>query len=127
MTKNVASGGMRIGTACGVAALTAMLALTAAPAQSPEDASTRRAMASNGVVVPMPKIAGLDCEGMAEALRRIDLSNYRGAEPVPKGHRDRPIFDYEDRLARAYYTQCTLHEQALHDPGPAFSFGFKAQ
>lgn len=127
MTKNVASGAMRIGTACGVATMAAMLAFAAARAQSSDNASTPRAMASNGVVVPMPRIAGLDCEGMAEALRRIDLSNYRGAEPVPEGHRDRPIFDYEDRLARAYYTRCTLHEQALRDPGPAFSFGFKAQ
>jgi hypothetical protein len=117
----------RIGQAGWIGALTVALVLGVARAQSPDESAVPRAMASNGVVVPMPEIAGLDCRGMAEALRRIDLSNYRGSEQVPMGHRDWPIFDYEDRLARAHYTECMLRDQALGDPGAAFSFGFETQ
>jgi len=125
--KDIADTVTRIGRACGIAALAATLALSFALAQSSDDSSVPRAMASNGVVVPMPAIAGMDCPAMAEALHRIDLSNYRGAEPVPPEHRDWPIFEYEDRLARAYYMQCTLREQALDDPGAAFSYGFETK
>jgi len=86
-----------------------------------------RAMASNGAVVLMQDIAGLDCAGMAQVLRRIDLSRYRGAEPVPVGHPDWLIFEYEDQLAQQYYYSCTMVENQLEDPGPAFSLGFESQ
>jgi hypothetical protein len=84
-----------------------------------------RALASNGAVVVMPDLAGLDCDGMGQVLRRIDLSSYRGLDPVPEGHPDRPIFDYEDRLTGKYYFTCTLGEHKLEDPGAAFSHGFE--
>jgi hypothetical protein len=88
------------------------------------DAAAPRALASNGAVVIMPDIATLDCDGMAKVLHRIDLSNYRNAAPVPEGHPDRAIFDYEDRLSIAYYRRCGLGESRLEDPGPAFASGF---
>ena len=85
------------------------------------------ALASNGAVVATPEIAGLDCAGMSDVLRRIDISNYRGPYPIPEGHPDWPIFEYEDRLTEQYYINCTLGEKQLGDPGAAFSFGFESQ
>ncbi len=96
-----------------------------ARAQTVDTSTAPRALASNGAVVVMPEIAGLDCAAMSQVLRRIDLSNYRGLDPVPEGHPDRPIFDYEDRLTRRYYYSCTLGEHTLEDPGAAFSYGFE--
>ena len=96
-------------------------------AQTVEQAAEPRVLASNGAVVAMPKIETLPCTGMAETLRRIDMSNYRGPAPVPVGHPDTPIFDYEDKLASFYYQKCVVGGQGLGDPGKAFSFGFKIQ
>jgi hypothetical protein len=102
------------------------LGLTAGSRAGTVDTPTApRALASNGAVVVMPEVAGLDCAGMGQVLRRIDLSNYRGHDPVPKGHPDRPIFDYEDRLTRRYYYSCILGKNQLDDPGAAFSYGFE--
>ena len=99
----------------------------AAPAQTVDISSSPRAMASNGSVVVMPAIDGLDCDGMSNTLRLIDLSNYRGPDPVSEDHPDWPIFDYEDKLTKRFYYDCTLSENQLDDPGSAFSFGFEAQ
>lgn len=84
-----------------------------------------RALASNGAIVPMPEIAGLDCPGMALALERIDRSRYRGPQPLPEDHPDRQIFEYEDRLSAAYYRDCILAAHGLENPTPAFSQGFE--
>ena len=102
-------------------------ALATAPALAAGEGAIPHIIASNGVAVPTPDIAALDCSGMTEALRRIDQSNYRNGELLAPEHRDWPIFAYEDRLARAYYTECMLREHALGDPGAAFSYGFEAQ
>lgn len=96
-----------------------------ARAQAVETPYIPRAMATNGAVVMMPEIAGLDCPDMANVLRRIDISNYRGPGPVPVGHPDWLIFEYEDTLAGRYYRSCIMVENRLEDPGPAFSFGFE--
>jgi hypothetical protein len=117
----------------GAAALAALALSVTGPAAGPtagrSDAvsipAAPRVLASNGAVVVMPEIAGLDCAGMSQVLRRIDLSNYRGLDPVPEGHPDRPIYDYEDRLTGRYYYSCTLSENRLEDPGAAFSYGFE--
>jgi hypothetical protein len=98
-----------------------------ARSQTVETPYTPRAMALNGAVVMMPEIGGLDCPGMAQILRRIDLSGYRGPDPLPVGHPDWLIFEYEDELARKYYFSCTMVENRLEDPGPAFSLGFESQ
>ena len=84
-----------------------------------------RALASNGAIVPMPDLAELDCRGMAEVLGLIDQSRYRGPAPVPEGHPDREIFEYEHRLAAAYYHGCIASASRLDDPGPAFGQGFE--
>lgn len=105
----------------------AAAALAALPFPAAGQSVVPHAIASNGVVVPMPDIATLDCAGMTEALRRIDQSNYRDAELLTEEDRDWPIFVYEDRLARVFYTECMLRERAMGDPGEAFSFGFEAQ
>lgn len=116
------AGAMHIGAA--VAALLALLP-GAARAQSDGAAKVPQTVASNGVAVPMPEISGLDCRGMATALRQIDQSRYRGAEVVHPGHPDRPIFEYEDRLARGYYNDCLARRNALEDPEAVFAFGFQ--
>lgn len=111
---------------CAVGVAAAAVALAGPPGRAAETDPAPRLLASNGVAVPTPDIAELDCAGKAEALRRIDQSNYRGPEPVPADHPDRAIFDYENRLAQRYYTDCLLRAHALDDPGAAFTFGFAA-
>ena len=118
------------GTTRPLVALVALVALglaAGARAGTVDAPTAPRALASNGAVVVMPDIAGLDCAGMSQVLRRIDLSNYRGLDPVAEGHPDRPIFDYEDRLTGQYYYSCTLGEHKLEDPGTAFSYGFESK
>ena len=110
-----------------LAALVALGLAAGAQTQTVDMANAPRALASNGAVVVMPKIAGLDCAGMSQVLRRIDLSNYRGPEPVSEGHPDWPIFDYEDRLSGRFYFSCTVGENQLEDPGAAFSLGFESR
>jgi hypothetical protein len=90
-----------------------------------EESSPRRALASNGAIIAMPELSGLDCSGMAEVLGLIDQSRYRGPEPVPEDHPDREIFEYEHRLAAAHYHACIMSGSRLDDPGPAFSQGFE--
>ena len=109
----------------GAVALVALGLAAGARAQTLDTSTAPRALASNGAVVVMPEISDLDCAAMGQVLRRIDLSNYRGLDPVPEGHPDRPIFDYEDRLTGQYYYSCTLSENRLDDPGAAFSYGFE--
>lgn len=84
-----------------------------------------RALASNGAVVPMPEIARLGCRDMAEVLALIDRSGYRGPAPLPEDHPDREIFEYEDRLAAAYYHDCIMSGHNLDAPAAAFSRGFE--
>jgi hypothetical protein len=99
----------------------------AAGSDSIDAENAPRALASNGAVIIMPDLAGLDCTGMSQVLRRIDMSNYRGPDPVAEDHPDWPIFEYEDRLTGQFYFACTLGEHQLEDPGAAFSFGFESQ
>ena len=109
----------------GAAVPTAANAAGGNAAGGAEGASPPRALASNGAIVPMPEIVGLGCGDMAETLGLIDQSRYRGPGPVPPGHPDREIFEYEHRLAAAYYHACILSGSRLEDPGPAFSRGFE--
>ena len=86
-----------------------------------------RVMASNGAVVALPEIAELSCTEMAEVLYMLDLSRYRGPDPLPRDHPDWKIFDYEDRLTQRHYYDCMLSASQLEDPGAAFSSGFGSQ
>lgn len=118
-----------------LAVLAAGVALALAPAALATDRETGqeapaagpmpRALASNGAVVAMPPVESLGCQEMGEALRMLDRSRYRGPAPVPERHPDRPIFEYEHRLAAAYYFGC-MHGHELDDPGSAFLRGFGA-
>ena len=90
-------------------------------------ASPPVAIASNGTRIHMPEIAGLSCEEMRATLKRIDQSNYRGVEPLPPGHPDWRIFEYEDRIAASYYFNCILPDHRLDDPAPSFSHGFRTE
>ena len=111
----------------GAVVLVALGLAAGARAQAVDMSTAPRALASNGAVVVMPDLAGLDCAAMSQVLRWIDLSSYRGLDPVPEGHPDRPIFDYEDRLTGQFYYACTLGEHKLEDPGTAFSYGFESK
>ena len=83
------------------------------------------AMAANGARVVMPAIEALDCPTMELVLRRLDLSGYRGIAPLPPDHPDRAIFDYENRLAAAYYFNCLAPAFREADPAEAFADGFE--
>ncbi|MDH3665688.1 MAG: hypothetical protein OEN23_02030 [Paracoccaceae bacterium] len=100
----------------------ATLVTTAASAQDWGDAP--HMVASNGAIIAMPALDDLTCPQMTFVLHRIDLSGYRGPDPLPKGHADYRIFDYEDRLTRRHYYACMMNAQKLEDPSEAFSFGF---
>lgn len=117
----------RTGSIIALALGLALSVLADARSQTVETPYIPRAMATNGAVVVMPEIAGLDCAEMAQVLRRIDLSKYRAAGPIHVGHPDWLIFEYEDTLAARYYTECIMAASRLADPGPAFSFGFESQ
>ena len=117
---NAVSGPLRKGRV--ILAGLAVLVTAAASQTDPP-----RALASNGAVVTMPEISGLTCAEMAQVLYRIDLSNYRGPDPLPRDHPDWVIFDYEDRLTRRHYYDCMLGDHQLQDPANAFSFGFGTQ
>lgn len=81
--------------------------------------------ASNGAVVPAPAIDSLDCSGMEDTLTTLDRSEYRSAAPLPEGHPDREIFDYENELARETYDRCIAPETQLQDAGDVFQRGFE--
>ena len=102
----------------------ACAALLAVPAQAQDWGDAPHMVASNGAIVTMPGIDGLTCPQMAFALHRIDLSGYRGSDPLPKDHPDYRIFDYEDRLTRRHYYACMMKAQKLEDPSEAGAVGF---
>lgn len=119
------------GSLAGLAAGLALTFAAAAPATDRESGQAApaaepvpRALASNGAIVAMPPVESLGCREMGEALRLLDRSRYRGPVPVPERHPDRPIFEYEHRLAAAYYFGCILSGHELDDPASAFSHGF---
>ena len=74
-------------------------------AQTVDTPTAPRALASNGAVVVMPDLAGLDCAGMSQVLRRIDLSNYRGLDPVPVHTSDEQYQSDSDEEKRSHRRQ----------------------
>lgn len=117
--------GARNRAAALAAAVLAVTAAGGATAQSELERSAPTRAAASGALVPMPDISRLDCRGMAAALLRIDQAGYRDRDLVPSDHPDRPIFDYEDRLARAYYDTCLSRRNVLDDPTEVFVHGFE--
>lgn len=120
------SGRVRLAAAVTAAALAAGSAPARAqenpPPVLPPDAPI--AVAANGAHVPMPAIEALDCPTMQLVLRRLDESGYRGVAPLPADHPDRPIFEYENRLAARYYFNCIVPAHRAADPTAAFADGF---
>lgn len=98
--------------ACGVA-------LTAAHAQASEF------KASNGAILPAPEVERLTCADRSILLMEYTVSGYRGTEPLQRGHPDWPIYEYENRLAEVYYTQCQAGASQFQSLKPAFSSGFR--
>ena len=80
--------------------------------------------AANGASLPVPEIAGLSCVDMEAVLDRFTESGYRGLDPVPQGHADRPLYDYEDALAVAYYDRCQSGTVHFGDTSETFGLGF---
>ncbi|MGF1445702.1 MAG: hypothetical protein ACFBRM_05820 [Pikeienuella sp.] len=79
---------------------------------------------AQGVSLVLPEIDGLGCDELRTVLRRLDMSGYRGAGPLPSEHIDYAVFAYEDALASALYFECTLRETRRADPASAFGRGF---
>lgn len=103
-----------------MATIAATLIASLASHAMAEETSVR--LAENGAIVPMPAIASMNCRQMDKVIERIDASNYRarGAAVIPQNHPDRPIFDYENALAAAFYNRCTLRQSQNLTPGLAF-------
>lgn len=79
-------------------------------------------VASNGSVVTMPYIEGLDCVAMARVIEGIDATEYRDPDgpALTEDHPDWPIFQYENNLTSAEYFNCTLGKSRQTSPGLAF-------
>lgn len=77
-----------------------------------------------GVTVEMPELAALDCSGIRRVLARLDRSGYRGGGVLAPEHPDRPVFEYEDRLARALYFDCILRDSRSLPAETVFLRGF---
>jgi hypothetical protein len=75
---------------------------------------------ADGVRIPMPDIRSLNCRQIGDILALIDASGYRGAAPRPIDRADAPLFEYETRLARAQFRQCSAPTAGVD----AFSRGY---
>ena len=94
------------------------MALTTGGAQATEFT------ASNGVVLPAPDINSLACDEITELMWVYSDSFYRVEQLVPKGHVDRPIYEYENRLAETHYSDCQVGQTFFESASPSFSNGF---
>lgn len=80
--------------------------------------------ATNGAVLPAPDIASLTCAEQESLMREYTDSDYRGGAQPDERHPDRKIFDYESRLAEAFYSSCQAEASQFRQVSPAFSKGF---
>ena len=78
----------------------------------------------NGVKLAAPDIATLACDEMGALLMTYSGSGYRDVATVPQDHPDRPIYDYENRLASRHYSDCQAGTALFEDPAPTFGEGF---
>ena len=90
-----------------------------------DDGTAKTRTAENGAVLPMPRIDSLACDEMHDILMKFSASDYRKAGEVPEDHPDRSIFEYENRLATAHYTDCQSGQAQFETTGETFSRGFK--
>lgn len=89
------------------------------------DVSAQEMRAQNGVVLPTPKIATIGCLAMFRLMKRFSDSDYRGLGPLPPGDPDYDLFDYENRLAIAFYERCRKRRDAATPPSEVFRQGFE--
>ena len=89
------------------------------------DASAQQMRAQNGVVLPMPRIAAMGCLSMSRLMKRFSDSGYRGLGPLSPDDPDYPLFEYEDRLAAAFYERCRKGRSAVEKPSDVFRPGFE--
>lgn len=94
------------------------IALMAVPAQ----ANSFRAL--NGVVLPAPDLNVQTCGKLSQLMTTYMASHYRDVDIVPEDHPDRPIYDYEHRLAEIHYEDCQMGSNHFEDSSSAFSKGF---
>ena len=88
-------------------------------------AADRIMTAASGVQMRAPEIDHLSCSEMQTLLTEFADSNYRGTGPVGADHPDRPIFDYENRLAEVHYQDCQSGSAYFENSAPVFGKGFK--
>ena len=89
------------------------------------DASAQQMRAQNGVVLPTPRIATIGCLAMSRLMKQFSDSGYRGLGPLPPGDPDHKLFDYENRLAIAFYERCRKRRNAGTPPSEVFRHGFE--
>lgn len=85
------------------AVIAAAVLAAAAPAAR---ASSHSFTTTGGVVVDFDPVPGLSCDGLRRKLAEIDRSGYRGSRPVPLYVEDEPLFIYENKVSRAFYSNC---------------------
>ena len=81
--------------------------------------------ASSGVVLPSPVIDHLSCRDMLDLLSAYANSGYRGMGVIPRDHPDRPIYEYEHKLAETHYQDCQAGSAYFESTAPVFGQGFK--
>ena len=89
------------------------------------DAPAQQVRAQNGSVLSTPAIESMGCLSIRKLLQEFSDSDYRGPGPLPPGHADYPLFDYENSLAEAYFERCRQRPGTRADPSEAFSNGFE--
>ena len=105
--------------------LAALAVGVAIAAQTPESAAAgERFVTARGAAVATPPVEGLDCGDMRAVLDAIDATGYREGGPKPRDPADMALFEYEDRLSRAFYGGCVTSEAREADAEPTFRTGF---
>ena len=80
---------------------------------------------SGGVELAAPSIDHLSCREMQDLLSAYANSGYRGMGVIPMNHPDRPIYDYEHKLAETHYQDCQAGSAYFESTAPVFGQGFK--
>lgn len=70
------------------------------------DESAEEFTTARGTTLQLPQIGALECDDMELVLSRIDATRYRENAPTPHDASDRPLYEYELKLARAHFNRC---------------------
>ena len=81
--------------------------------------------AANGARLRAPNINHLTCAEMQVLLTEYADSAYRGTGVLAMDHPDRPIYEYEHRLAEVHYKDCQSGSAHFENSSPVFGQGFK--